>query len=356
MKSPSINAKAIIAERMRRQGLAEPLRTAHRYADLFRRLQPVSTVALTRPGDPPRLVHRTDFNDGRVADRMRARRQIVKGRFLGTNISYVLAEDLELYANAFSRSIAEPTPSVEKVLECVQTTGPLTARQIKEETGLLSKRIMPALHKLQKAFLVYEDQVDSEWDRAWYDFAAEWPEIEVSEDKRLESTITVLERFLKAHVFANREQFKDWSQLSVKTLTEALDTMETQDLITPCSIKGLGEGWTLTNDKFPTNAKPKKSVFMLHRADFLVRSHARELKRRFDGAEVLQYLLIDGELCGAVLGHWRFGPYDVDDILLDLPKKTREGRRDAIIEAVTAEYCLPRHRVLKYDGKKVKQS
>ena len=58
------------------------------------------------------------------------------------------------------------------------------------------------------------------------------------------------------------------------------------------------------------------SVFMLHRSDFLTKSHTSELKRRFGGQEVLQYLLIDGMFGGAVLGHWRIGPHDVDDIVV----------------------------------------
>jgi hypothetical protein len=36
--------------------------------------------------------------------------------------------------------------------------GGLTPQQIKEETGLLNQEIMPALHRLQEAFVVYEDR------------------------------------------------------------------------------------------------------------------------------------------------------------------------------------------------------
>ena len=61
----------------------------------------------------------------------------------------------------------------------------------------------------------------------------------------------------------------------------------------------------------------------MHRADPLVKSHSSELKDRFGGEEVLQYLLIDGEFAGAVLGHWRIGPRDVDDILLGTARQTK---------------------------------
>ena len=43
-------------------------------------------------------------------------------------------------------------------------------KQLKEESGLLVKEITPALHRLQEAFLIYEDQYDGEWDRGWYRF------------------------------------------------------------------------------------------------------------------------------------------------------------------------------------------
>ena len=91
----------------------------------------------------------------------------------------------------------------------------------------------------------------------------------------------------------------------------------------------------------------------MHRADPLVKSHSSELKDRFGGEEVLQYLLIDGEFAGAVLGHWRIGPHDVDDILLELPAKQRSSRKAEIIDAVAWQYHPPSHHILAYDGKAV---
>ena len=63
-----MNQKTILAERLRRQRLAEPLSDPEGYTELFRLLQPVSPAASSRPGDPPRLAHRTTFDDGAVAD------------------------------------------------------------------------------------------------------------------------------------------------------------------------------------------------------------------------------------------------------------------------------------------------
>ena len=92
---------------------------------------------------------------------------------------------------------------------------------------------------------------------------------------------------------------------------------------------------------------------MLHRADPLVKSHASELKARFGGEEVLQYLLIDGEFVGSVCGHWRIGPHDVDNILVELPAKECTARKSKIIDAVAWNYSPPHHNILAYNGKKV---
>lgn len=133
---------------------------------LVQSLQPLSTGAHERPGSLPRLLHRTAFDDARATARLRRRRELVKGRFQGGGIGYVLAGDPGLYAYAFRRNLATPNSVQASVLDAVQRAGPLTPRQIKEETGLLNKQIMPALHRLQTAWLVYEDQVDDGWDRA----------------------------------------------------------------------------------------------------------------------------------------------------------------------------------------------
>jgi hypothetical protein len=351
----STSSANVLAERLRRQRLTAPLETPAGYVELFRLLQPVSTVAYTRPGDPPRLIPRTCFDDGAEANRLRARRAIVKGRFLGGGIGYVLADDLALYANAFQRPLTRSNEVQKEVLAAVQSAGPLTPRQIKEETGLLNKQIMPALHRLQKAFLVFEDQVDENWERWWYDFASEWPEVAPDDNQRQAASVEVMLRFLQAHVFATFEQLKDWSQFPSRFLRKLVREMKDADLIVPQVVQGLGEGWMRAQDVSMKMGAGEvaPSVFMLHRADFLVRSHASELKRRFGDHEVLQYLLIDGAFQGAVLGHWRIGPHDVDNVVVELPAAERAGRRDEILDVLARWYHPPRSCILRYAGEKV---
>jgi hypothetical protein len=350
---PDLDEERVLAERMRHQRLAKPLTAADDYVALFRLLQPVSPVADTRPGSPPSLQPRTAFDDRRVADELRARRAVVKGRFLGGNLAYVLAGDLALYANVFRKPLDRPSATHDAVLETVERSGPLTPRQLKEETGLLNKHIMPALHRLQRAFLVYEDQVDDNWERGWYHFTSEWPDVVVSEDRFQAAATEVLLRFLDGHVFATFEQLKDWSQLSARSLKTLVGEMETAGLIRSRQVKGLGEGWTRASAG-PLRARGiEPSTFMLHRGDYLVRSHASELKRRFGDEDVLQYLLIDGRFQGAVVGHWRIGPHDVSDIKVELPAAERSRRRDEIVSVVAQQYRPPRHHILKYAGRDV---
>ena len=345
----SISPQTILAERLRRQQLTQPLKDPHGYLELFSLLQPVSPVHNTRPGEPPRLVHRITFDDGELTDRWRAQHIIVKGRFLGGRIGYVLAKDLQRYANAFRRPLLKLNETQHLVFDRVKYLGPLTPRQIKAETGLLNKQIMPALHRLQEAFLVYEDQVNSDWERDWYDFASEWPAVDL--DLSWETAAAeVLLRFLRGHVFGTLEQLRDWSRFPVKALAQLVCEMEKNGTIVPQTVRGLGEGFCCAEDLPLKSYQVPPSVFMLHKSDTLVRSHASQLKQRFKDKEVLQYLLVDGAFQGAVVGHWRIGPHDVKDIIVELPPAERLTRREEILNVVAQGYKPPYSHILKYAG------
>ncbi len=348
-KTPT--ATTILAERLGRHALSAPLTDKTDYVELFRALQPVSPVHFSCPGDPPALSRRTEFNGALEANRLRQRGRLVKGRFLGDRLGYVWADDLAIYGNAFRRPLGKATRTQQTLLDTLAEVGPLTPRQIKDETGLLNKQIMPALHRLQKAFAVYEDQIDSDWERSWHRFESEWPDIELSEDHRAPAAVEVLMRFIRAHVFATLEQIKDWSQLPARALPGLLGRLTHAGQIVAATVDGLGEGWACSADVGLSARRRPRSIFMLHKADPLVRSHASELKRRFGGSEVLQYLLIDGVFAGAVLGHWRIGPHDVDDIVVTLPTSTAARRRKGVLAEVAREYAPPRSRILRYNGR-----
>jgi hypothetical protein len=340
---------AVIAERQRRQGLAKPLARSPGYEALFRRLQPVATGPYARPGSPPHLPGRTHFDDLRTADRLRARRALVKGRFQGGSIGYVHRDDLRLYANAFAKPLARPSAVQRDVLDAVCTGGPLTPRQLADETGLLNKQVMPALHRLQQAFLVYEDQVDDSWERGWYELAVEWPDVILDDARRDEDAAEVLRRALEALVFGTEEQLRDWSRWPERRIRKLLALLEDGGAVRRARVDGLGDGFA--GGAEPPDARPVPSVVVLHKHDFLVRAHASELERSFGRRDLLQYVLVDGELCGAVRGHWRFAPYDVDDVSLELAARERTRRRDEILARVREQYPSPRHAIRRYSGK-----
>ena len=349
----TIGRESGLAGRMRRQGLTEPARTRDDYETLFRRLQPVSPIYFSYPGSPPGLVHRAAFDDQRVADEWRRTRKIVKGRFLRGTIGYVFGDELALYANAFQRPLERFDRKQQILYDVLAHVGPLTPRQIKEETGLLNKEIMPVLHRLQQAFLVYEDQSDSDWERPWYVFSQEWPDVEVNSDLCEQAALEVLRRFLHAHFFATSQEIKDWSGWPARDIKHLLGSLESDGSVIACSPDGLGDGWIRSEDTALDEGTPAHSALMLHKADPLVSARMSELKSRFAGLEVLQYLLIDGEFRGAVCGHWRIGPHDVDDIVVDLPADERIARRDEIITAVAWRYHPPSHRILRCCGEPV---
>ena len=348
-----MDTESVIGLRLLRHHLVPQLHDESGYLDLFRQLQPVSTVYYTYPGSPPSLSPRTTFDDQELTGSLRGSGKIVKGRFLGGGIGYVLREDLHIYANAFRQPLTRFNEKHLVVMEALQGCGPLAPRQIKEETGLLNKEIMPALHRLQKGSLVFEDQSDSDWERPWYLFEEAWPEVVLSDDRRIDALTEVLSRFLKSNVFPTLEQMKDWSRLPLRLLKTLVASMREDGLIEDASVDGLGRGYLPVEDLSQVGVDGRPSVFMLHKADPLVRAHATELRRLFGQRETLQYLLIDGELKGAVLGHWRIGPHDVDDVAVLLPSRECKVRREEVLSAIASVYKPPRSRILKYCGGRI---
>ncbi|WP_040979452.1 DNA glycosylase AlkZ-like family protein [Oceanobacillus jeddahense] len=347
-----MNKETIICERLQRQGLTTPLEDSQdmeAYKQLFQKLQPVAPVFNSRPGEAPQLVHRAVFKEVLLAENLRQKHQLVKGRFQGGRIGYVLEEDLGLYSTVFRKPVQKTTVLQEEIISMIQSSGGISKDQLKEELPFKAREITIALKRLQEAFLIYESQVDTDWNTGWFDFKTEWLEIKLAEDP-VPATAEMLLRFLDAAVFATLDQIKSWTQLTRKTIQGALTVLLDREVIVKIDVDGLGEGFIQEKDLYLTNAEIPPAVFMLDQSDFLVRTELDELKEKFKSREVLQYLLIDGEFKGAVLGHWRIGPHDIEDIVLHLGEEEAETRKEEIISAIRAEYSEETTRMLRFNG------
>ena len=123
-------------------------------------------------------------------------------------------------------------------------------------------------------------------------------------------------------------------------LTAAIAALAEDGILLPAD-----GGYMLADDREILDAcrpEPLHFVCAIHRNDFLYKSNEPALKAwaaalteglPYDH-EPLQYLLIDGEFRAACVGHFRNGPYDLNDIVCDLPDA--EARRDEILQAVAA--------------------
>ena len=348
------------ARRLASQGLSAPVEGESDFVELFRRLQPVPPMANSYPGSPPRLEYRVggaDGEDARLADELRARHKLIKGRYFGGRVSYVFVEDLALYAAACRRPMTTLNDRHAAVLRAFEVSGPLSPRQLRQQTGMAHRPLMAAVNRLEEAFLVCEDQTDDAWDRPLHLFEREWPEAHEAELDRVEAREEVLGRWAAANVWVCVEgaaAVTGWPKRELVKLLASLSAMgklQPVDAVQEPVEADVGAQYLVAPDGDPVALGPG-AVRVLHRDDPLVRPLLPMLKVRYADREVLKYLLIDDEVSGAVCGHWRIGPHDVEDILID-GEATAQERRQDVLAAVIASYPPPERRILQYAGEPI---
>lgn len=344
----------ILYLRLTRQGLIDPV-GEDAYEALFRALQPVPAAYFSEPGTPPQLRDRAAFDDLELNRDLREDHTIAKGRFAGGNIAYVYADELARYAAIYRKPMGLWTEEEEAVFHCLSYMGPLYKEQIAEETGIKPSAVNKALARLQQAFLVHADHGESYDEQLWYDFQSLFPEVDLEVVDRDAALQEILTRFIRNMVYTDERQAKDWSRLPIRKIREAFSALSARGIIRQIEAGGERK-WALTEDapllekKWPS---PPARVHVMHRADYLVKAYESELKERFAGKEILQYLLIDGVFKGAVIGHWRIGPHDVEDIVVDLPEAEKQARREEILSEVAKYYHPPYSRILRFAGELV---
>lgn len=127
-------------------------------------------------GSRPRCPFVRRLTTFRITGSASAAANCSRAGFRGGNLGWVDRRDWELYAGLYRKPLERFSDRQRAVLELLEREGPLNIQLIKEATGMLVKEITPVLHRLQEAFLVYEDQYDGEWDRSWYRFEEMFPE------------------------------------------------------------------------------------------------------------------------------------------------------------------------------------
>lgn len=328
-----MESESIIALRMERQFLTRRANEKE-YEDLYRDTQPGQSVYWQGFGDPPTITFRADFDDKEYNRRRQYDRRLIKGRFQGGNLGWITAPDLEVFAALYSKPLTKFSPNQQTLWDLLAREGPMNIQLMKEMTGLLVKAITPALHRLQEAFLIYEDQFDGEWDRAWYPFTEMFPDANLAKYTRQEALCALLPGFAYRHVAIDAQMVKSFYKLPDKLIASALQALVESGVFARQDDYFLRpEDIVLLKD--PTSPLPP-SVFALHRNDFLVKSNGHWLKDQFHHEEydLLQYLLIDGSFCGAVFGHIKNGPFILEDVVINLPQETILKRKDEILQAV----------------------
>lgn len=155
---------------------------------------------------------------------------------------------------------------------------------------------------------------------------------------RIEALKIVLKRFAYRIVWFDADMAKSYYKLPAKDIKAALAELENDGTLV--SFEG---GYILSEDAELLKAyEPKEFSFVygIHRNDFLFKAHEHILKAKIAKEtadleydhELLQCLLIDGEFHGATVGHFRNGPYDLNDVICDIPNT--EERKDEIVKAI----------------------
>lgn len=303
------------------------------YSALFRDVSPVNTVGWCEPGHPPSMPPHASFDDIDYNYGLRAARQLLKGHF-GGRVGYIAAEDLPLFACLYHRSVKRMTRDQQELTELLRTEGPLNIGSIKEITGYPVKKITPVLKRLQEAFILFEDQTDNEGDRAWTVFGDEFPDIDLNEYTKKEALVRILPRFAFRSVFFDEYSIMRFYNQPMKDIREALHELLSARIVS-AAISGGQQGYVLSSD-IPVLSESvippvPSSVIAVQRNDFIVRCAGYKTGSQWD---TLYLLLVDGEIHGAVCGRFRFGPHDIEDIILDLPEDEIPRRKNEILDAV----------------------
>lgn len=325
------------------------------YQELFRLMSPVMTSYWTMPGNPPTIQHRADFSDFQFNDLLRGRREIVKGRFQNGGIAYVYFDELELFAALYRKPLKRLLPKDHEILSLIEHEGPINVKGIKEVLSMYVKDITPVLHRLQTAFIVFEDQRSIEWDRGWYAFEREFPELDLNRYTFEQALRNVLIRFQHLMVWFEVKQAENFYKIPAKAILKVLESLVSDHVFAIYEINGktgyLSRADLELLDK-ETFGQPTDHFFCLNRNDLYVKAMEAELKVRFpkNESEPMYYLLHQGIFKGAVYGHFKIGPNILDDVRFDTNVESMRAKKTEVIKAIGKVENLDRSPIRNYMG------
>ncbi len=355
--------KQIHAARAARQFLTPSSRGSSDldYLEILRSLAPMRPPSYEFPGTPVCLHDRHISSDGAseksVAERVRREGLVVKSRFQHGHVGYVPSDEMPLYIGAFKKSKSLSWDD-SAVLETLGREGPLQKKDLAEMSGAKGKTLTAALQNLQANFLVFEQQLETEWDNPWGAIETEHPEWLEGVPAQFEARLEVIRRFTHAHVFSSVQEVKDWSGFTGKDVAALLEELLSCGHLEKATVpegafygqEGIVDGWGehyLATDFEDVPFEPH--VAILDSGDFLATAQVSRLKANYPKMPVLKYVLIDGEICGIVEGRWGINPFDVTDV--HVPEHAREGAlRLEIIEKLRRHFPLPAQRIQKFAG------
>lgn len=344
----------IISLRLKRQHLSV-LASEEQFDLLVSDMSPIPTLFWIEPGSLPDIQYRFDFDTESLFDLYRRHGRLLKGRFQGGNVGYVFAEEFLLYKAAYEKTNTKLTVQDQEILDIITNDGEVTTKDIKEQTGLLVKEVSKSLQKLQKAFIIIEIQTSKNNGRY---FTLLSNKIKGDGYEREDAQEELIKRFIKLNVWASESMVKSFTKFTNKDIKSVISGLEEKEQISPLEEDGI-LGYVLTEDLALIEAtKPKidDRIYVLDLADYYVRSNDLDLKAIFQKTsyKTLHYLLENGQIIGRVLGHFRFGPNDLEDVDMLLTPKEAEKKRQAVIDAIDKVYANEDNYVKCYMGASVK--
>jgi Winged helix DNA-binding domain len=228
----------------------------------------------------------------------------------------------------------------------LQREGPLQKKDLGDVCGIKGKLLTSALQNLQVTFQVFEQQLETEWDNPWCAISTEHPDWLEEIPEPFKARLEVVKRFTQAHVLSSAQEVKDWSGLPGKEVGEILEMLLKRGDLIRATVEGWGEQF-LASDFQKVPLEP--CVAILDSGDPLVTAQISYLKNDYPKMPILKYILIDGEICGAVEGRWGIKAFDVTDV--HVPKQAQKGKlKFEIIEKLRRHFPLPAQRILKFAG------